>query len=396
MRIALFNAIYPTPLQPHILGGAEVLLRILAERLVAAGHEVMVVRLANDGVRCSEQVAGVRVEFVPPRNLFLPFGPKRSALAHVAWHVVDDWYRAHSDVGGLLDAFRPDVVNTHTLNGLSAEIWALARSRRLPLVHTLHDYYLLCPRCSRAKGGHVCSRTCTECSLLTLRRRMRSDLVQAVVSVSRRTLDLHLEVGLFANASQHVIYNVAHPDLSLQPMRPVSPPVTIGYMGRFSPEKGVRPLVEAVSRLPRGSVRLVLAGRASEEERAALAALASGADLEFMGFVTPPQFYARVDVAVVPSLWEEPGALVVLDALRAGRPVVLTRFGGMPEMIQDGLNGWIAPTADVEGLETILWRIVEQPGLLSAAHAAIAAAQPRRPEDLVKEYLSVYDAVRAA
>lgn len=396
MRIALFNALYPTPLDPHILGGAEVLLRILAERLVAAGHEVMVVRLANDDMRRTEQAAGVRVEFVPVRNLFRPFGPKRSKVAHLAWHMVDDWYRAHPDVAGLLDDFRPDVVNTHTLNGLSAEIWTLARRRGLPVVHTLHDYYLLCPRCSRARDGHACAQTCTECALLTTGRRRRSDLVQAVVAVSRRTLDLHLEAGLFAKASQHVIYNVAHPDLSLQPMGPVSQPITIGYMGRFSPEKGVRPLVQAVARLPRGSARLVLAGRASEEERAALAALAPEAELDFMGFVRPPEFYAGVDVAVVPSQWEEPGALVVLDALRAGRPVVMTRFGGMPEMIQDGVNGWVAPTPDADGIETTLRRLIAQPELLRQAHAAIAAARPRRPDDLVSEYLSVYDAVRAA
>lgn len=396
MRIALFNALYPTPLHPRIFGGAEVLVRALAERLVAQGHDVLVVRLAEDGQRHSEQAAGVRVEMVPIRNLFTPFGERHHALAHLAWHVVDDWYRTHPDVAALLDDFRPDVVNTHTFNGLSAQIWELARARGLPLVHTLHDYYLLCPRCSRAVDAHACDRTCGSCALLTTGRRRRSELVQSVVSVSRRTLDLHLEEGLFANASHHVIHNAAHPDLSIQPMAPVTRPLRIGYMGRFAPEKGVRPLVEAVARLGPQTARLVLAGHASEEERSALSDAAPGAALEFLGFIAPRDFYARVDVAVVPSLWEEPGALVVLDALGAGRPVVVTRFGGLPELVKDGVTGWIAPTADADGIEKVLRRLVENPQLMNAAHDAIAADRHRSLDDIASEYLAVYRALAPA
>ena len=389
MRIALFNALYPTPLQPKIFGGAEVLVRQIAERLVAQGDEVTVVRLSLDGIRQTEEANGVRVEFVPIRNLFTPFGPRHNTLAHLAWHVIDDWFVAPGEIAGILDGFRPQVVHSHTLNGLNAHIWHLARDRGVPVVHTLHDYYLVCPRCSRFKGEAPCAVTCGSCAALTVRRRQRAGLVNAVVGVSQRTLDIHLDAGLFADAARHVIRNVPNPDIKFVPMDLPGRPLRVGYLGRFSPEKGVRLLVEAAGRLPPGTVKLVLAGNVSQEERAALAALAPQTELDFVGFVAPKDFYAQVDVAAVPSIWEEPGALVLLDALAAGRPVLATAFGGLPEMFADGLTGWTVQP-DAESLASTIGRLVDTPALVLDAHRRLEAHRSRNLGDMVASYSQIY------
>lgn len=389
MRVALINALYPTPLEPKIFGGAEVVVRQLAEGLVARGDTVTVVRMAIDGSRRTEEANGVRVEFVPLRNLFTPFGPRHHALAHLAWHLIDDRFVAHPQVAAVLDGARPQVLHSHTLNGLSTHVWQLARDRGIPVVHTLHDYYLICPRCSRFKDGHACAATCRSCGLLTGGRRQRSALVDAVVGVSARTLALHVDEGLFAGAARHVVRNVPNPTLVPTPMGAVGQPLRVGYLGRFSEEKGVRLLVEAAGRLPPGAVRLVLAGNVSAEERAALTALAPCTALEFIGFVAPADFYPLVDVAAVPSIWEEPGALVLLDAQAAGRPVVATAFGGLPEMYEDGVTGWTA-TPDVDGLAAVLRRLVEAPGLILAAHHALAGRARRTMADVVDAYRDIY------
>ncbi|MFG1371565.1 glycosyltransferase family 4 protein [Xanthobacter oligotrophicus] len=389
MRIALFNALYPTPLQPKIFGGAEVLVRQIAEHLVAQGDEVVVVRLSLDGRRQTEEANGVRVEFVPIRNLFTPFGPRHSALAHLAWHVIDDWFVAAGEIGGILDGFRPQIVHSHTLNGLNAHIWQLARDRGVPVVHTLHDYYLVCPRCSRFKGETSCAGTCGSCAALTIRRRQRTGLVNAVVGVSQRTLDIHVNEGLFVDAARHVIRNVPNPDIAFVPLDLPGRPLRVGYLGRFSPEKGVRLLAEAAGRLPSGTVKLVLAGNVSQDERAALAALAPQTELDFVGFVAPKDFYAQVDVAAVPSIWEEPGALVLLDALAAGRPVLATAYGGLPEMFEDGLTGWtVAP--DAESLAGAIRRLVDTPMLVLEAHKRLEARRFRTLGDVVASYSQIY------
>ncbi|MEI9925793.1 MAG: glycosyltransferase [Bradyrhizobium sp.] len=77
--------------------------------------------------------------------------------------------------------------------------------------------------------------------------------------------------------------------------------------------------------------------------------MAPDARIEFLGFVSPEEFYAQIDVAIAPSIWEDPGPLVVADASAAGRPILGTHFGGMPEAIEPGVNGWLT-AADPESM----------------------------------------------
>jgi len=386
MRIALFSALYPTPRHPKIVGGAEVFARQFAEALVAGGDEVMVICNSLDGKRESEFVNGVRIEFIPVRNLFPPFQEKRNPASRMLWHVIDDWQTAHPDIAKLLEDFRPDVINSNTINGLTADIWRVAKDREIPTVHTLHDYYLTCPRCSRFHGEKSCGITC---STLTTGRRRRTKMVDAVVSVSQRTLDLHVQDGLFATAARHVVRNVPNPAITFSPRPLPTTPLRIGYLGRFSAEKGVGLLVEAVARQKPGTVTLALAGNVPEDEKARLRALAPYADLDFVGFVTPSDFYATVDVVAIPSIWEEPGALALVDALAAGRPVLGSRFGGIPEVIEHGVTGWIVPPG-VDGFTKAISALIEAPSRVLAAHENLRDRPGRVFDDVVHEYRAIY------
>ncbi len=386
MRIALFSALYPTPKHPKIVGGAEVFARQFAEALVHGGDEVMVVCNSLEGRRESEFVNSVRIEFMPVRNLFPPFQEKQNPLSRVLWHIIDDWQSAHPDVAKLVDDFRPDVINSNTINGLTADIWRVAKSKKIPTVHTLHDYYLTCPRCSRFHGDKSCGMACTA---LTTGRRRRAKNVDAVVSVSQRTLDLHLEDGLFAGAKQHVVRNVPNPAITFSPRLLPSAPLRIGYLGRFSEEKGVGLLVEAVARQKTGTVTLALAGNVPEDEKARLRALAPDADLDFVGFVSPSDFYATVDVIAIPSIWEEPGALALVDALAAGRPVLGTHFGGIPEVIEHGVTGWIVPPG-ADGFAKAITALVDDPSRVLAAHENLRNRPGRIFDDVVDEYRKIY------
>lgn len=389
MRIAIFSALYPTPHHPKIVGGAEVFAKQFAEALAADGDAVLVICNSLDGVRETETVNGVRVEFIPVRNLFPPFQDKKNPALRTLWHVIDDWGRAHPDIAGLLEDFRPDVVNSNTINGLTADIWRVAGSRNIPVVHTLHDYYLTCPRCSRFKAEKSCETTCGSCSTLTAGRRRRAGMVDAVVSVSQRTLDIHLQNDLFAGAAHHVVRNVPNPAIKFSPRALPTMPLRIGYLGRFSPEKGVGLVVEAVARQKSGTVALALAGNVPEDEKARLRALAPDADLDFAGFVSPSEFYATVDLVAIPSIWEEPGALALVDALAAGRPVIGTAFGGIPEVIENGVTGWIvAPDAD--GFAATIEKLVADPAQVLAAHQRLRDSGRRAFTDVVREYRDIY------
>ena len=322
MRVLIISSVYPTPEAPRIIGGAEVFTRQFAESLAASGDGVEVVRAASAANQQMEIANGVTVYAAPVRNIYLPFSDQRSAPLRGVWHAVEDWQHTATLVSERIRAFRPDVMHSNNLSGLTTAVWKAASDARIPIAHTLHDYYLTCPRCSRFSNGGACAHTCLSCKILTVNRRRATGHVDGVVGVSQRILDIHGELGLFLDTPVRTVIRNAS---MIAPVRPTNagpdPTITLGFIGRLTEEKGIYNLIQAVAAVPREAVRLLIAGRTDEKQQKLIRTMAPDARIEFLGFVAPAEFYEKVDVVVVPSIWEEPGPIVVADA-KAGRQAV--------------------------------------------------------------------------
>ena len=154
----------------------------------------------------------------------------------------------------------------------------------------------------------------------------------------------------------------------------------VGVVARLEPEKGHATLIEAwpmvLEKVP--EARLLIIGEGSQ--RATLEAQADGLDLLgeacepdrcvgtrqarpgakilFTGLRDDvPNVTAALDVAVLPSYREAQG-LAILEAMALRRPVVATRVGGVPEMIEDGRNGLLVPSRDAEALAGAIVRLL--------------------------------------
>lgn len=386
MKILILNSLYPTPLHPKIVGGAEKSVRHLAEALVREGHEVEVIRaIAPGAAPTREEVNGVVVHGAPSRNLYWPFdGQAQPAWRRLLWHLIDDRGPTPEIVGERLDAFRPDVVHTNTLAGLTTGVWRLARARGVRIVHTLRDYYLMCPRAKAYKAGRNCERPCRDCALLTRGRRAATALPDAVVGNSRATLDLLLAQGLFAGVPlRTAIGSLPEASAPLPPRdRGEAPRTLFGFIGRVTEEKGVERLAEAYGRLPQGAAGLVIAGETDPAVQTRLTALASGRDIRFLGFVPPETFYRAVDVVVAPSLWHEPLPRSVIDAISYGRPVIGSNRGGTPEAMGEPPFGWIFDPDVAGDLERVMGEAMS-----GALPFKARAASPVSP---VAMYTAVY------
>jgi len=150
---------------------------------------------------------------------------------------------------------------------------------------------------------------------------------------------------------------------------PLHNPVTIGILGQISPHKGHDDAIQAMSELGEG-FRLCIAGTGDPKYMDGLKKKSAGLQVEFLGFVSTPDFFEAVDVLIVPS-WEEPFGIVLLEAMAAGIPVIATNRGGPVDIILTALDGMLIPPRNPRALADAIRLLAVDPDRRSniARHA---------------------------
>lgn len=189
------------------------------------------------------------------------------------------------------------------------------------------------------------------------------------------------------------LFAAARPD----PLVTGIPGPRILYVGRVHPGKGVLRLVEAVRlmRAAETSAHLVIVGDGPARPRVERAVHDYGLTdrVHLLGAVPHervPGVLAAADLLVLPSFYEELGS-VLLEGMQAGLPIVATRVGGIPTVIEDGINGLLVPPDDVASLAAAVGRLLADPHLARrmAARGRAKAAEFAWPA-LALQVLDVY------
>jgi glycosyltransferase involved in cell wall biosynthesis len=386
MKICLVNSRFH-PLNP---GGAEVSVKVLAESLVASGHTPVVLTLGQkDEVL---ELNGVKVYIVALANIYMPFPDNRAIdLFKGAWHAIDSFNPVMGrKVGRILDAERPDLLHTNVIAGFSVAVWGEAKKRSLPLVHTLRDYYLLCPRSTMYHREHNCETQCRGCRMYGIPRRWFSSQVDYVVGISDYILTKHINNGLFV-ATQHAVVHNAFRNAQVFRTSSRLEPLRFGYIGLLNPTKGIELLLRTFADLPDADVVLVVAGIGKPLYVEMLKEKYGGARCRFLGYVTLEEYYASVDVTVVPSLWHEPLGRVVFESYAFGSPVIGSIRGGIPEIIENGVTGFLFDPDDSSSLTATMKKFVDDRGLVSVMREnCLKKATQFLPEQILDDYLHIY------
>ncbi len=352
-RVLIVSSLWP----PRVLGGAELYAHALATRLAARGCEVGAVTLGVDG-------PGV-LATVKPWPVPLEEFASANAIEHALLHARDLYNPdAKRALERALREFRPDVVHSHTVAGLSGV--ALATPSRLGYahVHTLHDYWLLCQRMSMVKrSGTACERRCTSCILYSMEREALvrphpPDVVTAVSYAVAREHERHLP---WIRDRLRVLPNPVEP-VPVAPRQPGAP-VTFGYIGQVTRHKGVPTLVDAFTGAEVGDARLRIAGTGPVYDELSTRTPAS---VEWLGWVDDAgkdAFFASIDCLVVPSEWKDPAPLVVNEARARRIPVIGARIGGIPELVAPESAALLFPARDVFALRARLEAFAAEPSL---------------------------------
>jgi glycosyltransferase involved in cell wall biosynthesis len=404
MRILLVNTFYT----PDVKGGAEIILEILAKGMLSHGHDVSVLSLSQTGKWVSENIDGVAITRMPAPNLYVPYTSKSTnKIKRFTWKILDCYNpNALKRINDQLFKRRPDLVLTHNLAGISISAWQACRQSTIPVIHILHDYYLLCPNITMMHGTVPCGHQCTKCNVLRWPHRYLSSHLDAVVGVSRSILKRHEEAGFFMNMKEkHVIYNAANIKTVTPLKNSEQGTFVFGFIGGLTPVKGVDQLIRAFQRIAtKKNVKLLIAGKGDDAAYVQSLQLSCRPwPIEFLGYVTSESFYLRIDALVVPSLWHEAFGNVVCEALGRSVPVIGAKRGGIPEIISDGVNGLLYdPNEDANLVEAmhllmedrVLFQKLRHHAAASAAHFTDTARMISEYNTLASRVVEIADATR--
>lgn len=338
---------------PQEEGGAEIVARMSAVEL-SRHHDVFVLSLGLEGddlVPPGETVGadGIRVVRVKWNNSYLP-GPRKPAVGRVAklaWHLRSAWgATSASELRKILAREKVDLVYAHNTARMQPALFEATQALDIPLCLHLHDYALLCPKASMFKATGNCEQPCMECRILTSRLKASDGQGVTAIAVSEALKRRFLESDVLVKADWHILPNtyVREEDLPKSFAKrsgPEAGPFTFGYVGALSEEKGIEQLIKAFLDVSqRHDIRLQIAGRGRKDYEDHLKAMSLGAPIDFLGFVKADSVYGQVDAVVVPSVWNEPQGMILIEAAVYGVPVIAAARGGIPEIVVDERTGW--------------------------------------------------------
>ena len=362
MRVTLVSNTLP----PEGRGGAEAYVAALAEFL-RPRHEVMV--LSGAATSSLPGVANVRLPHLPP------VADDATAPRKAAWHLRDQWMPSvHRAVSVHLRTFTPDVVHTHEPQGLSAAVFTAIGAARVAHVHTAHDLNLLCVRTSMTKAGAPCGGRCRDCGLQRLIRGTAfKRRVTRFIAVSDFIRRRHVDAGVVPEERTMTLHLAAEPGIT-RVRRPGEGALRLGFIGTLAPHKGVLTLLAALERTPAAwSLDIAGGGPLADQVRAAAA---RDSRVRFHGHVAGPAkeaFFERLDLLVIPSEWEEPGATVCFEAAVRGLPSVVSDRGGLPELPEVT----VFRAGDPVALCDAVHGLAQEPGRLEAKSRRLVDAHER-------------------
>ncbi len=303
--------------------------------------------------------------------------------------IIPNMLRTSGLVRPLLEAIQPDVVSTH-----QPEYAVAALRMGLPTLHTIHGF--------PGREFWVRRGLATRAAMLLEARLERETLRRArhLVAISDLVVRRYRDR---TRAAFHRIDNPVSP-IFFQPGPPPNPN-RILLVGNLTPVKGIDTAIRAMAILrPRfPHLRLVIVGRVGDPAYAeGVRALAAplGEAVQFRGPVSQAEVKALLDAsqALLLTSNQEHAPMILSEAMAAARPVVATRVGAAPGMVEDGRTGFLADAGDAEGVAAALARLLEDPDLARSMgrRGAQLARQRYHPDAVADAYLRAMRAAMAS
>lgn len=339
---------------PPIIGGVETHLAILLPELVKRGHQVSLLTGSVQGPKLHKDYRGINIRREPLMNL--------NRLSKKGFLGIEKKLRRL--IKSFLDTARPDVVHAHNMNYFS-KIHARiledeTRKRKIFTVLTAHNSWddtLFLNLTRKIRWGHI----------IAVSSYIKKELTSIGCDSNQLTTICHgIDIDKFKPANKK---EYKEKFAFLKDKRVILHPARIGIAKGC--DISVKAMKIVINKFP--DAVLVLTGADNSVDWGAnqgneisyivdLAEDLGIGDNVFFDMFTldeMPKLYAISEVCLYPSSNSEPFGLTMLESLASGRPMIVTNSGGMPEIIQDGINGYVIPVRDYEALAARIIMLLE-------------------------------------
>ncbi len=358
MKICLINNLY----YPFARGGAEQVVKNIAEGFKAGGDDVVIISSKSLLGRTDSEVQGVKVARFFPLNIFW-FGNigKYPVYLRLIWHFFDV-FNLYSlfKVRSILKKESPDLVITHNLKGVGYLTPLAVKSLGIKYFHTVHDVQLVNP-----SGLIIAGKENSWGNKFVLTKiyekinKILFSFPRVVISPSKWLVNFYKDKGFFRKAEKVVLPNpVVGIDSRLRgndmgkTATSYQLPATnkLLYVGQLEDHKGILFLIKTLNNL-REDFELLIVGSGSREgdikdmikDNHRIKFLGRKENKDVLGL------YKQASLIIVPSLCYENSPTVIYESLSSGTPVLASSIGGVGELIVEGENGYTFSPGDKEG-----------------------------------------------
>ena len=291
----------------------------------------------------------------------------------------------------LVKQIKPDIAHIGHLNHLSTGLIDELNKLKIPIIFTLHDFWLMCPRgqfltrnIGKTNNFQLCEKQddkkcATDCYKVYFSGREENEtteienwsiwIYQRMIETKAiiKKVDLFIapsnylrdrfinDFGVPENKIIYLDYGFPTEYLTQTEKSKEKTNYTFGYIGTHIPAKGVNILIEAFKQIKEPAT-LKIFGRANGQSTKALKALAETSKNkiqfsgEYINHNLANDVFSNVDCIVIPSIWGENSPLVIHEAQSCKVPVITANFGGMKEYVQHNVNGLLFEHRNINSL----------------------------------------------
>ncbi|HGY54746.1 MAG TPA: glycosyltransferase [Caldithrix abyssi] len=390
MKIALVNSYY----NPDVIGGAEIIVELLAKGLSEKGHEVKV--FCSSPSILDESQDKIHIHRDKIANIYWPPAMvSPGSIQKGIWHLLN-LYNPFSAkrIVCYIKEFAPDIIHLHNISIFTSALYSELQKHfsETPIVQTLHDYWHACIKNTLLHGnGDICVNRPGLCSLRSSFIIDKAQVIKKFVSPSLFLKEYYIKESLISKQRIEVIPN-ALPRLvnKKEQIKEKNQKISFVYIGQLETHKGINVLLEAIRRVKKHSkIEFIFAGKGRLENL-----VKKEAHIKYLGYISGQEkerILSSGDVLFLPSQWYENYPLVGIEACNHGMAIIGSRIGGIPEIVTDGWNGKLLEPGNANQLTIAIESVTRNDSLLRKwQQNSLKFAEKFNLDTMIDRYLALY------